>query len=108
MEVVFNFSSNWYILFFGFITLWGILLIIRRNSFGKKEIKEQFLIEVGGITTCFLMELFAINTGLWVYPTGNWPIILWGVYFAAILFGFQLFKSIETILNKPIFESRFS
>lgn len=106
MEVVFNFNSSWYFIFFGFIITWAILLIVRRSSFGKKEIKEQLLIGVGGMTTCVLMELFAINTGLWSYPTGNWPVILWAVYFAAILFGFQLFKSIETILNKTLFVSK--
>jgi hypothetical protein len=106
MEVVFNFNSNWYIIFFGFIISWAILLLVRRNNFGKKEIKEQLLVGIGGMTTCVLMELFAISTGLWFYPTGNWPVILWATYFAGILFGFQLFKSIETFLNKSLFASK--
>lgn len=82
------------------------MLIVRRNSFGKKEIKEQLLVGFGGMITCILMELFAITTGLWFYPTGNWPVILWAVYFAGILFGFQLFKSIEAFLSKPLFTSK--
>jgi len=43
---------------------------------------------------------------LWFYPTGNWPVMLWATYFAGILFGFQLFKSIETFLNKFLFASK--
>jgi hypothetical protein len=106
MEIVFNFNSSWYFIFFGFIFSWAILLLLRRNKIGKKEIKEQLLVGVGGMTTCVLMELFAITTGLWFYPTGNWPVILWPTYFAGILFGFQLFKSIETFLTKPLFASK--
>jgi len=106
MEIVFNFNSSWYIILFGFIFTWTILLLLRRKSFGKKEIKEQLLVAVGGMTTCVLMELFAITTGLWFYPTGNWPVILWATYFVGILFGFQLLKSIETFLTKPLFASK--
>jgi hypothetical protein len=106
MEIVFNFNSGWYFIFFGFIVSWAALLLLRRHRIGRKEIKEQILIAVGGMITCILMELFAISSGLWVYPTGNWPIILWPTYFSGILFGFQLFKSIETHITKPLLPSR--
>lgn len=106
MEIVFNFNSGWYFIFFGFILSWAILILLRRSSISGKEIKEQLLIAVGGMTTCVLMELFAITTGLWFYPTGNWPVILWPTYFSGILFGFQLFKSIETFLTKPLIASK--
>ena len=50
-----------------------------------------------------LMELFAVSTGLWNYTPGNWPVILWPTYFAAILFGYQLLRSIEqALLRRPI------
>jgi len=105
MEIVFNFNLNWYFIFFSFLLSWIILIFLRRKKIGKKEIKEQLLVSVGGMLTCILMELFANTTGLWFYHTGNWPAILWPTYLAGILFGFQLLKSIETFLNKPIFTS---
>ena len=101
MELVFDFNSSWYIVFFGFISSWTILMLLRHKSFGKQEIIEQVFIGVGGITTCVLMELFAISTGLWVYPTGNWPVILWPTYLAGALFGYQLFRSVEVVLHRP-------
>lgn len=105
MEIAFSFNSGWYIILFGFISSWIILMLLRRNSFGKSELKEQLLIGVGGMTTCVLMELFAISSGLWIYPTGNWPVILWPTYFSGILFGYQLLRSIETFLHKPLIKS---
>lgn len=105
MEIVFNFNLNWYFIFFGFLLSWIILIFLRRKKIGKKEIKEQLLVSVGGMLTCILMELFANTTGLWFYHTGTWPVILWPTYFVGILFGFQLLKSIETFINKPIFTS---
>jgi hypothetical protein len=101
MGITFSYNSGWYIILFGFIIAW-IALLLRRKSFGKKEIKEQILTGVGGMTACILMELFAIYSGLWLYTTGNWPAILWPTYFSAILFGYQLLRSIESFLHKPI------
>ena len=106
METMFNFNLNWYFIFFGFLFSWMVLIFLRREKIRKHEIKEQFLVGVGGMITCILMELFAITTGLWFYHTGNWPAILWPTYFVGILFGFQLLKSIETFLNNPIFSSK--
>ncbi len=105
MELVFNFNSSWYIVFFGFISSWVVMMLLRHKNFGKKELVEQVFVGVGGLTTCVLMELFAISTGLWVYPTGNWPVILWPTYFAGTLFGYQLFRSVEVVLHRQIFKS---
>jgi hypothetical protein len=102
MGITFSYDSGWYIIFFGFILSWVVLLLIRYENFGKKEIKEQLLIGVGGMTACILMELFAINSGLWLYTTGNWPAILWPTYFSGILFGYQLLRSIESFLHKQV------
>lgn len=106
MELIFNFDSSWWILFFAFIGCWVILLLLRRNNISKKEIKEQILIGFFGLFAMILMELFAVSTSLWDYTTGNWPIILWPTYFAAILFGYQLLKSVELLLKKPIIPSQ--
>lgn len=102
MEILFEFNSNWYILLFAFLTCWTILLLLRRNRSGKKEIKEQIFIGFFGLTAMVVMELFAVYAGLWDYVPGNWPVILWPTYVAAILFGYQLLRSIEMLLKKPI------
>ena len=104
MEIIFDFNSNWYILFFAFVSSWAILLLLRRNLVGK-EIKEQIFIGACGLMSMVLLELFAVSVGLWDYTPGNWPVILWPTYVAAILFGYQLLRSVETLLHKPLVTS---
>ena len=104
MEIIFDFNSNWYILFFAFVSSWAILLLLRRNRVGK-EIKEQIFIGACGLMSMVLLELFAVSVGLWDYTPGNWPVILWPTYVAAILFGYQLLRSVETLLHKPLVTS---
>jgi hypothetical protein len=72
--------------------------LVFRRKWSRHEIKEQMLLALGGMIAMALMELFAVSQGLWNYKTGNWPVILWPTYFAAILFGYQLLRSIEGLL----------
>jgi hypothetical protein len=74
-------------------------MILRRNWKVRHEIKEQVFLALGGMISLALMEFFAVSTGLWTYTPGNWPVILWPTYFAAILFGYQLLRTIERILR---------
>jgi hypothetical protein len=106
MNVVFDFNSGWYVLFFAFLLSWLVLLVIRRGRQGRKEIKEQVFLAFAGMFTLALMEFFAVSTNLWHYTPENWPVILWPTYFAAILFGYQLLRSIEGLLRRPAFASR--
>jgi O-antigen/teichoic acid export membrane protein len=106
MNVLFDFNSSWYVLFFAFLTSWLVLLVIRREHQSRKEIKEQVLLALSGMFALALMELFAVSTNLWNYTPGNWPVILWPTYFAAILFGYQLLRSIEGLLHRPVFASK--
>ncbi len=103
MEVFFDFNSSWYILLFAFLGAWAILFVARRKWNTKREIKEQIFLALGGMTALAMMEFFAVSTGLWNYTPGNWPVILWPTYFVAILFGYQLLRSIEhALLHRPI------
>jgi len=92
-----DFNSSWYILLFAFLAAWAALLVFRRK-WSRHEIKEQMLLALGGMIAMALMELFAVSQGLWNYTPGNWPVILWPTYFAGILFGYQLLRSIEGVL----------
>jgi hypothetical protein len=95
MNVIFDFNSNWYVLLFGFFVAWAVLMVARRKHRVRREVREQVLLAFGGMVSLALMEFFAVSTGLWNYTPGNWPIILWPTYFAAILFGYQLLRLIE-------------
>ena len=97
MNVIFDFNSNWYVLLFGFLAAWAILLFVRRKWLAKPEGKQQMFLAFGGMISLALMEFFAVSTGLWNYTPGNWPVILWPTYFVAILFGYQLLRSIESL-----------
>jgi hypothetical protein len=103
MNVFFDYNWTWYILLLGFLGAWAILTIARRKHNDKHEIKEQLFLALGGMISLGLMEFFAVSTGLWNYTPGNWPVILWPTYFVAILFGYQLLRSVERVLlRRPI------
>ena len=99
MNLVFDFNSGWYILFFAFLLSWAAVLVIRRKSQGRREVKEQVFLAFSGLLTLALMEFFAVSTNLWHYTPGDWPVILWPTYFAAILFGYQLLRFIEGLVR---------
>ena len=90
-------------LLFAFLLAWAVLLIVRRKWQAKHEVKEQMFLAFGGMASLALMEFFAVSMGLWHYTPGDWPVILWPTYFAAILFGYQLLRSIESLLlHRPV------
>ena len=98
MDLFLNFNSSWYVLLFAFLGAWALLIFARRKWKAVHEMKEQVFLALGGMISLAMMEFFAVSTGLWNYTPGNWPIILWPTYFAAILFGYQLLRSIEGLL----------
>ena len=106
MNMLFDFNSSWYVLFFAFLLSWAVLTLARRKRQGRKEVKEQLFLALSGLTALALMEFFAVSTNLWQYTPGNWPVILWPTYFTAILFGYQLLRSIEGLLRRPAFASK--
>lgn len=105
MNFILDFNSSWYILLFAFLGAWGILSSVR-HKWSRHEVKEQMLLAFGGMIAMALMEFFAVSNGLWNYTPGNWPVILWPTYFAGILFGYQLLRSVEgVLLRKPVASS---
>ena len=75
-------------------------MTIRRQSNNRREIKEQVFLALSGLSTLVLMEFFAVSFNLWSYTPENWPVILWPTYLAAILFGYQLLRSIESFVHR--------
>jgi hypothetical protein len=95
MQLLFEFPQNWVILFFAFLGIWALLMINRKKSGRTSEIKEQVYLAVAGLFSLFVMEVFATQSDMWHYIPGDWPVILWPTYVAAILFGYQLLRFIE-------------
>ena len=103
MNILLDYNSSWYVLFFTFLASWAMMLIIRRKGPTKREAKEQVFLALSGMLALGLMEFYAVSANLWHYTSGDWPVILWPTYFAAILFGYQLLRSIEgLLLRRPI------
>lgn len=94
MNLLFEFPLSWVILFFAFLGIWAVLWTARKSK-GRREVKEQVYLAAAGLFSLFLMEVFATQTNLWHYIPGDWPVILWPTYVAAILFGYQLLRFIE-------------
>jgi hypothetical protein len=65
---------------------WLILLIIRKARGSMNETKQYLFLSFSGLFVPLLMEIFATSSKLWNNIYRNWPIILWLMYFAAILF----------------------
>jgi glucan phosphoethanolaminetransferase (alkaline phosphatase superfamily) len=101
MNIVFQFSPSWYILFFGFLISWLILSTHRKSRRDKGEFKKQFVLAFIALFIMMMMEIFAVTTDLWHYVHGDWPIILWPTYFFAAMFGYQLLKFVEESIVKP-------
>jgi len=98
MNLFLDYNSSWYVLLFAFLGAWAILIVARKKFNSFHEIKEQAFLAFGGMISMAMMEFFAVSTGLWNYTPGNWPVILWPTYFVAILFGYQLLRTIERVL----------
>jgi len=95
MDLIFQFSQNWYVIFFGFLVSWLSLFIYRKSYKNKKELKEQFSFILILLIIVFFTEFFAVSVDLWHYTAGDWPVILWLVYFVILSFLYQLLKLIE-------------
>jgi len=99
MQLIFDFNLNWFVLFFSFIGAWAVLILNRKRKGQSSSVKEQFFLSIGGLFSMVLMEVFSTQSGLWHYIPGDWPVILWPTYVAAILFGYQLLRFIEDVLK---------
>ncbi len=95
MQLLFEFPQNWVILFLVFLGIWVLLMFSRKKIGMKSEVKEQVYLAAAGLFSLFLMEVFATQSDMWHYIPGDWPVILWPTYVAAILFGYQLLRFIE-------------
>ena len=99
MQLIFDSNPNWYVLFFAFIGAWAVLMLNRKRNGRKNNVKEQIYLSIAGLFSMVLMEIFSTQSDLWHYIPGDWPLLLWPTYVAAILFGYQLLRFIEEQLK---------
>ena len=95
MQLIFDIDPHWFVLFFAFLGAWAVLMFSRKRTGKTNNVKEQVYLAAAGLFSMIMMELFATQTNLWHYIPGDWPVILWPTYVAAILFGYQLLRFIE-------------
>ena len=93
--LIFDIDPSWFVLFFAFLGAWAVLLLNRKRNGIPNNVKEQVYLAAAGLFSLVMMEVFATQSGLWHYIPGDWPVILWPTYVAAILFGYQLLRFIE-------------
>lgn len=93
-----QFSDQWWLVL-GLVYVPYIFLLVSRKSYQKpREIKHQLI--MGGASTLLSLIVEIIGKGvLWTYLPGNWPVILWPVYFGVALLGYQLVKKIEEVIK---------
>ena len=64
MTLIYGFNQAWYILLLAFLFSWAGLLVARRKSQVRREIKEQVFLAFSGLFALGLMEFFAVSTNL--------------------------------------------
>ena len=99
MQLIFDVDPNWFVLFFALLGAWAVLMFSRKLNGKMNNFKEQVYLAAAGLFSLFLMEVFATQSNMWHYIPGDWPVILWPTYVAAILFGYQLLRFIEACLE---------
>jgi len=85
------FNPIWFILLAIAVVIFIGLFFSRRSYAKKSEIKQQLVFAVIVFAFSAVSELIGAGT-LWNYTEGNWPAILWVLYFFGGLAGFQLVK----------------
>lgn len=98
MSVYWQFPAGWWVIS---VIIYGlyITLFLQRKSYQKpKELKNQLVFAIVTLALSFVIELAAVYLSVWAYFPGNWPIILWPMYFGSGLLGYQLLKKLEEIV----------
>ncbi len=87
---VFDYSAGWYLLFGFALALFVIFSHIRKSTKGAARFG------VIGLAVGLVSEFIGVGLGLWTYSAGNWPVILWLIYFLFTAAFYQIF----CVMNK--------
>jgi len=83
-----TFDAGWFAIVGIPLFIWLLLTIYRKSYKATKETKQQLIFGVVGIGLALFTEILGVNMDLWHYGGGDWPIILWFVYFLCSISGY--------------------
>lgn len=86
---VFDFPIGWYLLLLFAVVLFAVFSYVRKSFSGV--IKFGLIVLVVSAFT----EAIAVAMNLWNYTGGNWPVILWPIYFIFAAAFYQIFKVLD-------------
>ncbi len=89
-----SFSPDWFVFLAIIIALFIVLFAYRKSYSKKSETKQQLVFGAVTVLLSAAIEFIGVGMNLWNYSGGNWPIILWVVYFFSGLLGYQIVKFI--------------
>ena len=78
------------------VALWLVLMRYRKNY----EMKLQLIAASIGTILGFGIESIAINFDIWNYSSGNWPLILWVMYFVSALLMYQIVRTVDEKMSQ--------
>lgn len=86
-----DFPVEWY----AYITLWFVVWLAIPPAPWKKDVKNNVLFGLIGTVLGIAVEGTASILGLWTYTRGNWPVILWPMYFVASIVWHEIYRLFE-------------
>lgn len=90
--IVIDFPAGWYVLLVFVIILFVVFSYVRKSFSGTIRFGIVGLI-IGAAS-----ELIGAGS-LWNYTNGNWPVILWLIYFIYSATFYQIFKVLDKEKN---------
>ena len=76
LQLIFDIDPSWFVIFFGFLGAWAVLMLNRKRNGIQNNVKEQDYFAGAGLFSLVLRDVFATQTGLWHYIPWDWPVIL--------------------------------
>ena len=83
--IVVDFPSGWYVLLAFVLIMLAVFSYVRKSFSGA--VKFGFI----GLAIGAASEIIGVSLNLWNYTNGNWPVILWPVYFIYTAAFYQIF-----------------
>ena len=88
--MIFDFPLGWYLLLGFSVLLLAVFSYIRKSLSGV--VKFGFI----GLAISIVSEAAGVGLNLWNYTDGNWPVILWLIYFVFTAAFYQMFKVLDS------------
>ena len=88
-------SPWWYVQLAIAFFIWLPIFLYRKGWNRKNELRGQLIFGFVSLFISFIAENFGVYGDLWHYDGGDWPVVLWILYFAVGVSSFQLFKFID-------------